>query len=212
MIPLVILIAACQPLAQPKRMPPLDALVDSVGLLTGLQAAATDGAEEIVIGVRASDQPRGHLVGATQPADGEVVLGLVLAALRPAGKDTPAAFRILVRPGKHAVVRLDRSVLCAPELQEGEGVKLPPIVKEGRVTSTTNPNDRPPEEMRPVTVKLRINTSGAVTEVNLVNGSGFPEFDRLTRETMGRRHYRPALLDGRPVEVWLTGDKTELVP
>ena len=202
------LVAECLPLAQPKRMPALGALLDSISLANHFQVADTTTAP-IVVGVFLSNPPSGVVLdGSTSPFPADSALRLVLASLRSASKSSPVAFRVHVEPGRTPRISLERSFLCAPELLEEETLKIP--FKVGRVVSGSTPSGMP-SEPRSVTPRLRINSSGRVVSVDLVGGTGFPEIDRGMRDGLLRQSYRPALLDGRPVEVWLTGAQVEVV-
>jgi hypothetical protein len=50
-----------------------------------------------------------------------------------------------------------------------------------------------------------------VLAVEILQGSGYAEIDRAVRESSHSKQSTPALLDGRPVEVWLTENRVELV-
>jgi hypothetical protein len=49
-----------------------------------------------------------------------------------------------------------------------------------------------------------------VLDARLQPGSGKPELDRLALLPVFARRWRPATLDGRPVEVWFARDRAEL--
>ena len=198
----------CKPLPDPKRLPGLDAVTDSAALVTRL-AALDSIPGEIIVSVWYAEHPAAYAVDAVLPLSvtHEAVLAAVSAALRPAQKDSPAAFRIRTQLRKTPRVVLERSILCSPTTEDGSPVRGPVMI--GRVTST-NPLPAP-TNARPVELKMRVSSSGEVLEVNLLSGSGIAEVDRSLVETTRNERFRPALLDGRPVEVWLRGNRIELV-
>jgi hypothetical protein len=54
--------------------------------------------------------------------------------------------------------------------------------------------------------------SGAVTAVTILSSSGYPDVDQALVWSIKARHYRPALLDGRPVAVWISDAGIRLAP
>lgn len=62
-----------------------------------------------------------------------------------------------------------------------------------------------------VTPRIKIGVNGEVLQVDLGAGTGYPDGDRSLRQSLESQRYEPALLDGRPVQVWLRGKSVELV-
>lgn len=201
---------SCAPLSQPKLLPSLDVVLDSTALLNRLAALDTTSRGELVVSVLYFSRPSGEIIERSVPVPaGEQVLGHVLSSLRPASKNAPLAFRLRVRLGGASVPVLERSILCVPRNIETGGREV--RVAFGPAESREG-GSRPPRAPRSITPRIRISASGQVVEVNLGSGTGIPELDRSIREhTLGQR-YHPALLDGRPVEVWVSGKKVELIP
>jgi len=199
----------CKPLPDPKRLPGLDAVTDSAALVTRL-AALDSIPGEIIVSVWYAEHPAAYAVDAVLPLSvtHEAVLAAVSAALRPAQKDSPAAFRIRTQLGKTPRVVLERSILCNPTTSDGYAVQSTVLV--GRVTGAA-PEETPPRNARPVQTGIRVSPTGEVLEASILSGSGIAEVDRALLESLRGQRFRPALLDGRPVEVWLRGNRIELV-
>lgn len=201
--------AACNPMTMPRALRGVDALVDSAGLVAQLAGVVGDPRLELTVSIRLGADPAGFLVGVEAPTAVQAeLLDLVLASLRVVGSRVEAV-RLVFLPGPTPVLRLERSVLCAPESSDVGVVRTPVVV--GRVTSTSAaPRSMP--SPRPVRTRIRISAAGLVQAVEIVEGSGVPEIDRSIMDTVRRQRYQPALLDGRPVEVWLTNGRVELAP
>jgi hypothetical protein len=198
----------CRPLNLPKRIRSLDLVVDSTALVTRLQALDALHPAEVIVSVLLANGGSGHVVTESpDTATGDQVVQHVVASLRPISKDAPAAFRVHVRFGPTPSIALEPSLLCAPVAVDEKGEIRVPFFEVRRVPE----GSLPPRPLRDVTPSLRIDPTGRVLEVNLGSGTGSSEVDRGLREMMLGERYRPALLDGRPVEVWLTGKRVELV-
>jgi TonB family protein len=162
---------------------------------------------EVRVSLRWSADPEGYLVGAPpHPAWHDVVLGHVLATLRPPAQSARFAFQVRVQAGANPAVRLERSVLCGPI--KAQNFSPPPGVGLRPFAPSPIPGARP----EPVRAKVRISAEGAVTAVTILSSSGYPEIDREVVTRSKAQHYRPALLDGRPVAVWISADGIRLGP
>jgi hypothetical protein len=191
-------------------MPPIDALLDTLGLRPRLEAADTAAVGELIVSVWLEHPPSGFMVeGSAKRSAPKAVLELVLSSVRQASRDAPPVFRVVIEGGLAPKVRLQRSVLCRPELlRDNLSPKAPVAV--GRVITATR-SGAPPSEPRTVTPKIRIDSTGAVVEVNIGIGSGYREIDHVMSENLLATRYSPARLDGRAVEVWLIGTRVDLV-
>jgi len=200
--------ADCQPLAQPKKLPALDAVLDSAGLLSRIRATDS-AASELLVSVFLAAPPDGSVLEGSAPAaSAQRALREVLASLREPSKAAPAGFRVRVRFGPAPTLGLERSVLCAPQALETGGNAGDPVMVR-RVESGSRPAS---ERGRQITPTYRIDALGRVLSVDLGSGTGVPELDRAIREAAVARRYRPATLDGRAVEVKLSGTRVELIP
>ena len=66
-------------------------------------------------------------------------------------------------------------------------------------------------EPGPSRIRLRIAADGRVVTADLVSSSGLSDLDQQILRTMRDVRYYPAVLDGRPVEVWFERGRAELV-
>lgn len=204
---------SCAALMQPKHLPSLGIVLDSTALMTRLQALDTTSTGNVIVGVRFSSGPTGHIVERSASAPlSELVMGHVLASLRPASKGAPPAFRVHVRLGPAPTIALERSVLCRPLTVEHGGGEI--RIAYGRVESAEAAAGVMPSRPRPITItpSLRISATGQVEEVNLGAGTGEHEVDRSIREKLLAWRFHPALLDGRPVAVWVSSKQVGLIP
>jgi len=200
--------ADCQPFAQPKQLPALDAVLDSTGLLSRIQAADSTPAE-VLVSVFLGTPPDGRVLEGSAPTtSAQLALREVLAALRPGSSNAPPGFRVRVRFGAAPSLGLERSVLCTPESEDDASAGQVPFTV-GRVEA--RPSSAPTGRTRSITPSYRINSFGRVIGVELGGGTGVPQLDRAIHDAALERRYRPATLDGRAVEVWLTGTKVEVI-
>ncbi len=70
----------------------------------------------------------------------------------------------------------------------------------GLSITTTAP---PPRRIKPPTIRLLVGADGAIETAILEVSSGYPEFDNAMVSRIQRRRYKPALVDGASVSVWL---------
>jgi hypothetical protein len=202
---------SCAPLSQPKRMPNLTAVLDSTGLMARLQALDTASAGSVIVGIIYSSAPSGHIIERSPPTPAsELVLSHVLASLRSPSKGAPPAFRVHIQLGPTPVLELKRSRLCRPQSVEPGGDVL--RIGYGQVQGSSASAGVMPAKSRSITPSLRISATGQVEEVSIGPGTGILELDRSLREGLMVQRFHPALLDGRPVAVWVSGTKVGLIP
>jgi hypothetical protein len=192
----------CKPLADPRKLPELDALFDSAVLTASLPATDDSSPAELWISVRPGENADAFVIDESAAGPwATATVTQVLASLRKGARVEMPSFRLRVVPGAAAQLSIDRSILCNPEAQGSPA----PV----RMTRAVVPGQTPPRP-RSVSPRIRIGPSGDVRRVDLGSGSGDRELDRLMEESLRRVRYRPATLDGRPVEVWLTGTRVEI--
>ena len=61
-------------------------------------------------------------------------------------------------------------------------------------------------------MSILVGVDGRVVKVKLHQSSGIPDLDESTRSTFRDLRYLPALLDGIPIEVWVTDKRVSLPP
>lgn len=197
---------SCQPLETPKEVPSLASLLDSVALMGRIADSRVSDPPELRIAVAfpRSGPPRTWLIEAgPAPEISAWLSGLVHGMLRAGGGPPGTNVRLHLRIAAPIAIRVERSMLCAP-VPLGANPELPDFqLKEGNGSA-------PPKTWKGV-IRQRIGTDGQVLEAKLVPGSGQAVIDRVALEPVYGRKWKPATLDGRPVAVWFTGGRVELV-
>jgi hypothetical protein len=182
-------------------------LLDSGALASRLVGAPIAGSSEVELGLafpRLSGSPQAWVIdsGDTSAA-GTRLVELVQAALRADRVPAGTTLRIHLRTTPPTGVRVQRSILCAPVPLDSGGSAQPAVHVDGGLRPA------PPQRWNAV-IRQRIGADGVVLDARLQPGSGKPELDRLALLPAFARHWRPATLDGRPVEVWFAKDRAEL--
>ena len=196
----------CRRLDLPRRLPAMADLVDSAALASRLVGTFA-GSPEVELGLafpRPSGSPQAWVIDSGDSPDaGSRLAGLVQAALRPDGAPPGTTLRIHIHATQPIGVRVQRSILCAPVPLDSGGSAQPAV----QVTGGGRP--APPQRWKAV-IRQRIGADGVVLDARLQPGSGKAELDRLALLPVFARRWRPATLDGRPVEVWVVRDRADL--
>jgi hypothetical protein len=181
--------------------------MDSAGLTSRLVGDPLGGLPEVELGLafpRPSGAPQAWVIDAgAMPDAGARLAELVQAALRADGVPPGTTLRIHLRVVPSIGVQVQRSILCAPVPLDSGGSAQPAV----QVAGGSRP--APPQRWSAV-IRQRIAADGVVLDARLQPGSGKPELDRLALLPVFARRWRPATLDGRPVEVWFAKDRVEL--
>ena len=197
------IVRRCQPTEWPKKLPALNAVVDSATLWTSLGAAAPADSSALLFSIiyRDKDAPIIRVLEPETPSATAIsLMSVVGSGLRDlAPPEPPRALRLRVRPGAAAAAGIERSVYCPPEVATG-----------GTIGPTTTRvylerGDRLPTGggRLPFEAQWTVDEFGKVTDLQLIRGSGIRELDEsLIIETQQRR-YRPALLDGLRIASWV---------
>lgn len=196
----------CRRLDLPRRLPTVADLVDSAALARRLVGAPIGGSSEIELGL-AFPQPSGSpqawvIDSGISPDEQARVAGLVQAALRADGAPPGTTLRVLLRATDPIGVEIRRSILCSPVPLDAASATQPAV----QVVSGGRPA---PDQRWKAVIRQRIGADGVVLDARLQPGSGKPELDRLALLPVFARRWRPATLDGRPVEVWFAKDRAE---
>ncbi|HEX9565862.1 MAG TPA: hypothetical protein VF981_17920 [Gemmatimonadaceae bacterium] len=201
---------ACHPLADPRRFPALDALLDSAALVAGLPAGGPSDPQDLLVSVRLGGTHEAYFVDSLKAhTRGNEIIQHVLATVRKEARVELSHFRVRILGGNPAALTLERSILCEPELPPGASQRISysrTVVTRG----AAGDRPQPPPRLRSVTPRLRIGAAGEVRQVDLGSGTGDLSVDRQMQDSYRRLRYRPALLDGRPIEVWLRGTSVEI--
>ena len=201
--------ATCRPLSEPKHLPDRSLVVDTAALFAGLDGVGADSPGDVGISLLWSDHPEGHFLGELPHRQWhKLVLDLLLASLRPAPKHAFLAVQVHVQAAPERRVWLEHPILCDPQVIEGQSIS-PPF---GVGVKTFAPSPIPGYQPQRVRAKTLIDANGSVTAVTIVSSSGYPEIDRTLIQSIKAHQYRPALLDGRPVAVWVSDRGIRLAP
>ena len=202
--------APCRPLSEPKHLPEASVVLDTAAVFARLDSVAPVSPSDVAVSMLWSDHPEGYLLGELpHPAWHNIVLEHLLASLRPAPNHASLAVQVHLQLGPNRRIRLEHAILCDPQAVEGQNVDAPFGV--GRVKPFA-PSPIPGYQPQRVRTKILINASGAVTAVTILTSSGYPEIDHVLVQSIKAQHYRPALLDGRPVAVWISDRGIRLAP
>lgn len=183
----------CQETRNPKRLPSVSALVDSASLMTELAAI---------------DAPDGMLFSLA------FLEGDSLPLVRPLYETASTAAEILVRwirpqkPSKLWGIRVRVAQGAAPSLRLERAMYCPPVpIPNSRPQTTTiivqpEPTDRPPNPngRRTIGFEARISEEGLPISVIITKSSGLRDLDDQIAQGWQQTRFRPALLDGLPVE------------
>jgi Gram-negative bacterial TonB protein C-terminal len=201
----------CRPIEQPKKMPAMSAMIDSAELMRRVALLDPAAISDVTVGVVLDETTEAFLVDLLAPtAVHDSLRAIVRATARARGKDFPHSYRVHITGSPALAVSIERSILCGPVSMGGPGGRGAVV---GRVSVRTSPGSGPPAATnpRPFNTRQKVDSTGQVIEVDIGSGSGFAEVDRSVRETLRDQRFIPATLDGRPVSVWLTKGKAELI-
>jgi hypothetical protein len=195
----------CKVVTEVTKLPAMTALLDSAALVANLPAPNAGAPGEVVVSVMTGARSQAHVMDSVAAgAAGITVQERVLASLKPGIRNAIPAFRVRVVLAQPAAVYLEPSVLCEP--------KATTPARQASFTYLTPAGAGPPQgRPRSVSPRIKIGSNGEVLQVDLGAGTGLPDGDRALRQALEGQRYQPALLDGRPVQVWLREKKVELV-
>ena len=195
----------CNALTDVAKLPALTALLDSAALVANLPAPNAGAPGEVVVSVMTGSTPQAHVMDSvTAAATGTAVQERVLASLKPGARNAIPAFRVRVVLAQPVAASIEPSVLCEPK------ATTPPRQASFTYITPAGPG-APQARPRAVSPRIKIGSNGEVLQVDLGPGTGYSEGDRSLRQALEGQRYQPALLDGRPVPVWLREKKVELV-
>jgi len=193
----------CQPAEWPKKLPALDAVLDSLAL-----SPAVDGLSESDTSILFSILYRNGGVASVRLLQPDTLPSAVSASLLDAVRrglrsiPTPgpfAAVRVRLQGGPQGTATLDRSVYCPPEPAPGG----PTRARIARIP--IGPGDRLPRagQRMQLDAELSIDETGRVTDVRPVFGSGVRELDEAFIRDQWARLFFPAMIDGLPIPSWV---------
>ncbi|MBR4170821.1 MAG: energy transducer TonB [Kiritimatiellae bacterium] len=161
------------------------------------------------------------LEATVQPLSKAVALPIV-SDLRPAPVSFPEEAdgeetRVMVAKPPTKEPTADPTPVKQPTPQPSASVELPPSAESAPSGGSTGRIDAPPSpkrEIKPqypaicrqrgekgdVSLRLRINVKGRVSDVQIVQSSGFPELDAAAERACRHAQFTPGKRDGKPVE------------
>lgn len=202
---------SCAPSPVPATLPRLAAIGDSVGLAHAFALAAPKvAARGAVFGVWFG--PAGRVeraivlrpmydTSSRRPAD-----SVLVADLR--GDSTGVAWPVRLRmtAGPVPTFEIDRSRFCPPVPLPGPPTSAG-VVTERPITSAQELMDaQEAEQAGPFALRLLVDATGSVAEVEWIRRSGNVTRDRMAFTDASRRRFEPATVDGVPVPAWFEID------
>jgi len=198
----------CLPAEWPKRLPALDAVIDSAALFDLIDTSPESDTTSMVVSILYKEEGPAAvrlLEPAGAPAPGAVqFLQLVSRALRRMPPPSPmGALRVRVRAGPGRAGAVERSVYCPPK-------PVPTAQSPGPTRFAVMPGERPRSGRINVVVQAFIDETGTVSDVRLSSGSGLREFDEMVVADERRTIYVPATIDGAPIPSWRRSNGTTM--
>ena len=195
----------CKALTEAHKLPAVNTLLDSSALVANLPAPIAGGPAEVLVSVLTGATPQVYVMdSAAAGVAGPTIRDRVTTAIRPGARNAIPAFRVRVSLAQPGTLSLEPSVLCDPKPTG------PPRQASFTTIVPAGPG-APPPRPRTVVPRIKIGVNGEVLQVDLGAGTGYADGDRSLRQAMQGQRYEPALLDGRPVQVWLREKRVELV-
>jgi len=200
----------CRLAEWPKRLPSLDAVVDSAALFDLIDTSPESDTTSMVVSILYKEDGPAvvRLVEpAGVPSPGSIqFLQIMSRGLRRMPPPSPmGALRVRVRagPGRSGVV--ERSVYCPPELPPNG---VPGLTATGRIEVL--PGERVPSGRIRLDVQLFIDETGTVSDVRLNTSSGLRDLDQAIVTEQRRTVFLPATIDGAAVPSWVRGNGTSM--
>lgn len=193
----------CGPAREPRRLPAVNDMIDSaaaaqtLGVLNGrpievlvsLQFGESGGLAHAAVLWRNTAVDTASAVG--------VAVARVFRAQEPLGpRQDPWGLRIRVHTIEGLALAVERAEFCPPELVSLGTSRIGTVVLNARESAEFMRDGRG-------YARALVGIDGIVQNVELVNGSGSAELDRDLVNGAWQARYKPALLDGQPVAVWV---------
>lgn len=199
---------ACQVSLRPP--PPLGELMDSAAVHAAIAARLPEMgtvAGRVLLSVRADSAGAAEWVRVLDPALPDPARGALAAAfrdrLRPRLVETDSGprprgwtHRIAVEHGPTPRITVGHPVTCRPEVRNRDLImsRIQQQLAAARI----------PEEMRGRTalVWIFVGEEGLPRQIEVRRSTGYPQLDRIARNTAADLIFHPASIDGRPLAVW----------
>ena len=181
----------CRETLKPKKLPAPSSLVDSAKAVTDLAVFGTTSPAMLFSLVFNENDSLPHIRG-LENTDPLAAVAL-LRAVRPQPPSKLWAIRVRVVEGGSPVLTLEHSIYCPPIPSDNSAPQMFTIQVEG--------SERIPASGR-VTVHLEalISEDGQAIQVRVTQTSGVRDIDDQMVQEFHRRRFKPAMLDGKPIE------------
>jgi TonB family protein len=194
----------CKAAQWPKKLPALDAILDSAALAASSDSFAFGDTPALVFSLlyQESSLPTVFLLAPDTLSQAAAAsrIDALSRLLRPFSPPHPmGAVRVNLMAGIHATATIGRSVYCPPEVAGGTSGPRTLMV-------TRSPGDRLPSPGRSprIDVKVSIDEEGGVTDVRLNAGSGIRDLDEALITELWKLRFLPALVDGLAIPSWMS--------
>ena len=201
----------CRRAEWPKRLPALDAVVDSAALFDLIDDSPESDTTSMVVSILyREDGPAAvrllEPAGVPSPAAVQFLQVMSRGLRRLPAPSPMGALRVRVRAGPGRTGIVERSEYCPPELPPNGGPGLPASVR-----IEVMPGERPPTTGRiRLDIQLFIDETGTVSDVRMVSSTGFRDLDQSIVTEQRRTVFLPATLDGVPVPSWVRSNGTSM--
>ena len=210
--------AECQQVALHGRLRTVNALFDSTRLMSRLASVTPNRSYDELVSVRMGIPPEVHIVGAPFDEPRDSIGDAARSSLRSIIASTPIAFRLHAKRSRTVEVSIEKSVLCEPTHISFDSTRLKPnngfTVGSASGFVLDHPVNKYPSDTLDRTTtessRYRVNRDGTVSDFEIIHTTGSIKSDQALKDKFTARHHSPALLDGWPADVWLTGRKVEL--
>jgi hypothetical protein len=198
----------CRAAEWPKRLPALDAVIDSAALFDLIDPSPESDTTSMVVSILYKEEGPAVvrlLEPAGAPAPGAVqFLQIMSRGLRRMPPPSPmGALRVRVRAGPGRAGAVERSVYCPPK-------PVPAAQSPEPTRFAVLPGERPRSGKVYVVAQAFIDETGTVSDVRLFSGSGLREFDEMVVADERRTIYLPATIDGAPISSWRRSNGTTM--
>ena len=193
----------CEPSRDPRRLPAVDQVIDSAASTRALAAIVGRPIELLVSVVFGQSGGLAHVavLWRNTDVDTATAMGTVLIqAARPQNPRTPRedpwGVRVRIQTASAVAFSIERAEYCPPQYLPGQAFTTGRVLLDAQEASEFLRDGR-------AVARVLVGTDGLIQDVELVNSSGSAEFDRDFVEGARQSRYKPALIDGHPVPVWV---------
>jgi len=130
-------------------------------------------------------------------------IGMLVRSARPQKPANTWGIRVRVAGGPAPSLRLERAVYCPPAPVEETRTRMAIAVIQVQPTDRGRANPRGRVTIR---FDALISSDGVPLDVKITQSSGYQELDDEVVQQTRRMRYRPALLDGLPIDAWYKAD------